>query len=905
MSQPINSDEIIDKGLFTEAIKSADLFLNKAESVRVQLARNLEGSKAYFDSFKGKNSKSLKDLGTETIKVTATLKEYEQTQIGIIEVQKRQAQLKAEVAKTTREEIKLSKDLVKVENDKIKALQKTTGEYKEASNQLNILAKRQKDNVIAGREMSKTAKLVADAHLDMKLKIDKADHSVSDFRRNVGNYPKELKAIQRELQGLQPGTEQFNKLAQKAGLLKDAIGDAKDATKAFATESKATTAKTLIGQIGTDLAGLDFKGASEKSLQFASVVKSISFKEVLTGVKDFGTALLNVGKALLANPFVLVGALIAAVAYATYDLVNSFRALNDTTKTVNDSLDASAKRLEDLGKRQTEYIIRINEAQGKFTKEQAARVRMELNQSEERKTGAKTYARAVTDLAKELNLDLSKLQKGRFSEELKNSALNNVLTQGVSTYYAVKDLNNRKHFNNEIIKLEKQQIIDQKQLIITQSKEKLADAAEEQAAVKKKTKEDNDEKNKNASDDAKNAAIERAKANKDANNELIKIRIENTQLDQKREEYNAINENRLAKESLAETKVNAETKLAISINLDEKLRQELAKINDKYAKEAKDKKDKDVEDARIADEKKEKDFTDSLDKTFKANQEAQAKLTADLAKELKERKDKKDKELKEAAEFSKKIIDLVAKEVAEKSALKQQGFDKEINDAQQNIETQRNLANRGLANTLAEEEARKIQLERQKEEEKLQEIKRQKALAFFKLFASYAEKDPDTALQNALRDTIIAEGVAAAFIDGTENVGQDAQFKGNKFKNGTDGYIAKFDGDERIINPEQNKMIGNLSNEALANLAYNHNNGLLDSAKYGVIQSSDFSSNVANSALLMATMQTNKRLESLELAIVNKPVTQFAFDQYGDFIKDTIEGGFTKRTTYKQEKIRI
>lgn len=833
--QPINSDEIIDKGLFSEAIKSADLFLNKAEDVRVQLAKNLEGSKAYFDSFKGEGAKSLKDLNKETVKVTATLKEYEATQIGIAEVQKRQAQLKAEVAKATREELKLSKDLTKAENDKLKALQKTGGAYKEASNQLNILAKRQKDNTIAGREMSRTARLVADAHLDMKAKIDKADHSVSDFRRNVGNYPKELKAIQRELQNLEPGTEQFNKLAQKAGLLKDAIGDAKDATKAFATESKATTAKTLVGQIGNDIADLDFKGAAEKSAQFASVIKSISFAEVISGIKAFGTAIINVGKSLLANPLVLFIAALAALSYAIYEVVGSFRSLNNTTKTVNEAIKESTKIIEDYANRQIEAIVRINEAQGKFTKEQAERVRLELKENEERKKSAKDYASRVADLAKELGLELGKSSKGRFKENYTGD---------------VVELNNRKHFNLEMVKMERQYLLEQKALVKTQSEEAKALIVEQNADAKKeaekKAKEAKDEANKRAEERRKDAKEQREKSIKDT------------------EEFD-----KYFKE-IEETSADATAK----------------RIGDEQKKAIED----------------EKYFNDEL---LKIQDEADRETRIREAQEAKDKIAKREKELKEAIEFSKQILDLVSKEVAEKSRLKQEGIDKDISDTQKNIETQRNLAQRGLKNTLAEEEARKIQLERQKEEEKIKEIKRQKALAFFKLFASYAEKDPNTALQNALKDTIIAEAVSAAFIDGTENVGKDAQFNGNKFKNGKDGYIAKFDGDERIINPEQNKMIGNLSNEALADLAYKHNNGLLDTVKYGVIQSNDFSSNIANSALLMATMQTNKRLESLEQAIINKPVPNFAFDKYGDFIKETIEGGFSKKTTFKQDKIRI
>lgn len=261
--------------------------------------------------------------------------------------------------------------------------------------------------------------------------------------------------------------------------------------------------------------------------------------------------------------------------------------------------------------------------------------------------------------------------------------------------------------------------------------------------------------------------------------------------------------------------------------------------------------------------------------------------------------------LNQALQFEQQLVDAIAKGSAEQSRIRQESFDKQISDADKNIETQKRLAEKGLQNTLAEEEANKVKLERQKQEEKEREIKRQKALAFFKLFASYAEKDPDTALTKALRDTVLAEAVSAAFIDGTENVGKDKQFAKNKFKNGTDGYVARFDGDERILNPEQNKKIGNLSNEALADLAYQSRMGLLDTAKYAVVQSTDFATKINDSALLQQNALLIKELKEVKQAINDKPMPNFAMNQYHEFVLTTIENGFIKNRTFKNRKSRI
>ena len=104
---------------------------------------------------------------------------------------------------------------------------------------------------------------------------------------------------------------------------------------------------------------------------------------------------------------------------------------------------------------------------------------------------------------------------------------------------------------------------------------------------------------------------------------------------------------------------------------------------------------------------------------------------------------------------------------------------------------------------------------------------------------------------------------------------------------------------------EQNKMVGGLSNEELAKLAYDYNNGLLDTAKYAVIPNKDFASNVKDSALLMQVVNMNKEIQNLQQIIKQRPTTSFEFDGYGDFIKKTIEDGFTKVTRYQQSKPRI
>jgi hypothetical protein len=780
--QPIKGSEIIEDGLFVDAIKQADLLIHKLKDLETQQVANLTASKEYINSFKVDGSKSLKDLNTETIKVNATLKEYEVTQLGIADIAKKQAQLKSELAKQTREELKLTKELAKADAEKLKITVAQNGEYSKASKELAKLKRELQDLNIAGKTNTKEFKDLNKQFEDLDSRVRKADASVGNFQRNVGNYPAQLKAMQRELQGLEPGSKAFNDLAEKAGKLKDAIGDAKDATKAFATESKATTAKTLFGQIGNDIADLDFKGAAEKAGQFASVMRSISFAEVIAGIKSFATSIIVAGEAILASPIGLFVLTITA-------LVGAFKMYKDTVNMVYEAQSDLNSQLREsnllMQQGRTEYLKSANQTlllQGKISSKE----------------------KQISDLVLDSKLKLSE-SNAKYQDDVKK-------------------------------------LLADEEINEFQRKKKLYKLTYDYAIA--------------------GFNLER-KAKQDIKN--IKLEADNKEIEAEKDKQKKLSE--------ARGKIGG--------GLSEKL---------------------DNKDVSIIEE---------IDKEYELKKSAIDKNTAGLVDDMNAnnkkladaKKAKQDEELKKELEFGKQMLDAISKAEADKSAAKLASYDKELKDADKNIDMQRQLAIRGSKNTLAEAEADKIRIERQKEEEKQKEIKRQKALAFFKLFASYAEKDPNTALTKALRDTVLAEAVAGAFFKGTENVERDLQ--DNKVHNGIDGYQIRVHGKERVMTEDQNAKVGALSNEALADLAYKHNNGLLDTAKYGVIQSSDFATNMTNSALLMETMALRKEMQEVKEAIKNKAVTSFEFGQYGDFIKTTIENGFTKKTTYKNQKPRI
>jgi F0F1-type ATP synthase membrane subunit b/b' len=144
---------------------------------------------------------------------------------------------------------------------------------------------------------------------NMTTALDKADSSSQSLKA-------QLRQMQQELQKLDVGSEEFQKLSLQAGKLKDQINDAAEAVRANAGnafEGLSNNASLLKDR----LFNLDLEGVGQSFKGIAGNIKGISFKEIQSGIGAVGSGLASIGKALLTNPlFLLAAALGAAVAYS-------------------------------------------------------------------------------------------------------------------------------------------------------------------------------------------------------------------------------------------------------------------------------------------------------------------------------------------------------------------------------------------------------------------------------------------------------------------------------------------------------------------------------------------------------------------------------------------------------------
>jgi hypothetical protein len=204
--------------------------------------------------------------------------------------------------------------------------------------------------------------------------LDKATKEIDKGAKSMNALKTELRQLTQQLQSMDAGSEEFLKLSQKAGDVRDKIKDTSEAINANAGpafERLGNNASLLTSK----LASLDFGGASESVGALAQSVKGVSFKTLGAELGTFTKSLGTLGKALLTNPIFLLAAAIAAIVMNFETLKNVIPGVNEgltgVTEEMTDALDAS-KAMTEQSKAQLDYITRnenVLKLQGKTERE--------------------------------------------------------------------------------------------------------------------------------------------------------------------------------------------------------------------------------------------------------------------------------------------------------------------------------------------------------------------------------------------------------------------------------------------------------------------------------------------------------------------------------------------------------
>jgi hypothetical protein len=192
---------------------------------------------------------------------------------------------------------------------------------------------------------------MATSNLDIKVTgvgdLDKATQAINNGAGSVTNLKTQLRTLQQELQTLDPSSDKFIQLSQQAGELRDKIKDTSEAVNANAGpafERLGNNASLLTSKLGS----LDFGGAAESVKALAANVKGVDFKTLGAEIGTFGKSLLSLGKALLANPIFLLAAAVAAIIVNFDTLIKIIPGLNGLLTGVTDELAAAVINSEKL-----------------------------------------------------------------------------------------------------------------------------------------------------------------------------------------------------------------------------------------------------------------------------------------------------------------------------------------------------------------------------------------------------------------------------------------------------------------------------------------------------------------------------------------------------------------------------
>ena len=194
------------------------------------------------------------------------------------------------------------------------------------------------------------------------------DINVNDT--SVKNLKTQLKEAKQEalLLAAQPLVDEaaLNKAIRKTAELTDNMRDVNEQINVMAGGSVFEQMSNSISDIGGKIASLDFGGASESAKKLLTLSKTITFGDAIKGIKDMGSTFISLGKALLTNPLFLLAAVLVALGFAIYKLLDSLGLIKIAMELIGDAVDAVVQLFKDF----TDWIGITHNAANKLAEDQ-------------------------------------------------------------------------------------------------------------------------------------------------------------------------------------------------------------------------------------------------------------------------------------------------------------------------------------------------------------------------------------------------------------------------------------------------------------------------------------------------------------------------------------------------------
>lgn len=248
----------------------------------------------------------------------------------------------------------------------------TSAEYKSLTKEVEFYSEAVATNAAVLEETNAELKAQEEALAATEQEARKIGFVYGENAEQTKSLKAQLKELKAELATLDPNSEAFIEGTQRAGELADKIKDVNERVAAQTSGSGFEKLGNTFGLLTEDLANLDFEGVAEKAKAFEVIARGMTLKELIGGLKNAGSALLSLGKAILASPLFLIAAVVAAVGVAIYKLMNQTEDLTAAQDKLNSSYETQIflfDQIEANANRRAQHEIKLAEITGKSERE--------------------------------------------------------------------------------------------------------------------------------------------------------------------------------------------------------------------------------------------------------------------------------------------------------------------------------------------------------------------------------------------------------------------------------------------------------------------------------------------------------------------------------------------------------
>ena len=228
---------------------------------------------------------------------------------------------------------------------------------------------------------------------------------------------------------------------------------------------------------------------------------------------------------------------------------------------------------------------------------------------------------------------------------------------------------------------------------------------------------------------------------------------------------------------------------------------------------------------------------------------------------------------KEEAERRIAIAEAVTDRLSQQIDERVSKIDEEIQAAKKSQDTLRALAEQGnidAQESLAEQRQIELELQKQRQAELRKKAQLELASSAYSTYESKVAAGSEKPLAETIRDIGLLQQFIASiplFEEGTEDTG-----KNGKGVDGKGGFHAILHPNERVMTKDQNRMVGNLSNMELAQIAQDYRTGKILAQGEGASQIGGAWSSVA----------VIQKLDELQKTIENKPEVDYKVEEILD-----------------------